>query len=64
MKKETVNKSVLLLLVMFISALFLSMIRNFLMAIFLAGDIFGPGLSHVQAFHQVVRRQACPGIRV
>jgi len=37
MKKETVNKSVLMLLVLFISALFLSMIRNFLMAIFLAG---------------------------
>ena len=37
MKKETANKSVLLLLVLFISALFLSMIRNFLMAIFLAG---------------------------
>ena len=37
MKKETINKSVLLLLVLFISALFLSMIRDFLMAIFLAG---------------------------
>ena len=37
MKKETVNQSVLMLLVLFISALFLSMIRNFLMAIFLAG---------------------------
>ena len=37
MRKETANKSVLLLLVLFISALFLSMIRNFLMAIFLAG---------------------------
>ena len=37
MKKETANTSVLLLLVLFISALFLSMIRNFLMAIFLAG---------------------------
>ena len=37
MKKETANKSVLLLLVLFISALFLSMVRNFLMAIFLAG---------------------------
>jgi len=36
MKKETANTSVLLLLVLFISALFLSMIRNFLMAIFLA----------------------------
>ncbi len=37
MKKETINKGVLLLLVLFISALFLSMIRQFLMAIFLAG---------------------------
>jgi len=37
MKRETANKSVLLLLVLFISALFLSMIRSFLMAIFLAG---------------------------
>ncbi len=37
MKKDAVNKSVLLLLVIFISALFLSMIRSFLMAIFLAG---------------------------
>ncbi len=37
MNKETANKSVLLLLVLFISALFLSMVRNFLMSIFLAG---------------------------
>jgi predicted PurR-regulated permease PerM len=37
MNKETINKWVLLLLVFFISALFLSMIRQFLMAIFLAG---------------------------
>jgi predicted PurR-regulated permease PerM len=37
MNRETANKSVLLLVVLFISALFLSMIRNFLMAIFLAG---------------------------
>jgi len=37
MKRDSVNKMVLLLLVFFISALFLSMIRNFLMAILLAG---------------------------
>ena len=37
MNHDTVNKSVLLLLVVFISAIFLSMIRSFLMAIFLAG---------------------------
>lgn len=37
MKPETINKSVLILLVVFISALFLSMIRHFLMALFLAG---------------------------
>ena len=37
MDKEAINKWVLLLLVLFISALFLSMIRQFLMAIFLAG---------------------------
>ena len=37
MNRDTVNKFVLLLLVVFISAIFLSMIRSFLMAIFLAG---------------------------
>jgi predicted PurR-regulated permease PerM len=37
MNRDSVNKSVLLLLVIFISAIFLSMIRSFLMAIFLAG---------------------------
>ena len=37
MNRDTVNKSVLILLVIFISAVFLSMIRTFLMAIFLAG---------------------------
>jgi predicted PurR-regulated permease PerM len=37
MTRDTVNKSVLLLLVAFISAIFLSMIRSFLMAIFVAG---------------------------
>ena len=37
MEKGAVHKWVLLLLVLFISALFLSMIRQFLMAIFLAG---------------------------
>jgi predicted PurR-regulated permease PerM len=37
MNKEAINKWVLLLLVFFISALFLSMISQFLMAIFLAG---------------------------
>jgi predicted PurR-regulated permease PerM len=37
MEREIVNKSVLLLVVLFISAIFLSMIRSFLMAIFLAG---------------------------
>jgi predicted PurR-regulated permease PerM len=37
MKPETVNKFVLLLIVIFISIIFLSMIRNFLMAIILAG---------------------------
>jgi predicted PurR-regulated permease PerM len=37
MNQDTVNKSVLLLLVVFISAIFLSMIRSFLMAIFMAG---------------------------
>ena len=37
MDKEAINRWVLLLLVFFISALFLSMIRQFLMAIFLAG---------------------------
>ena len=39
MNKESINKWVLLLLVLFISTLFLSMIRQFLMAIFLAGII-------------------------
>ncbi len=37
MKNDAVNKTVLLLLVIFISALFLSMLRHFMMAIFLAG---------------------------
>ncbi len=37
MNKEAINKWVLMLLLFFISALFLSMIRQFLMAIFLAG---------------------------
>ena len=37
MKSENVNRYVLLLLVLFISAVFLSMIRSFLMAIFMAG---------------------------
>jgi predicted PurR-regulated permease PerM len=37
MKRDTVNNSVLLLLVFFISAVFLSMIKSFLMAIFIAG---------------------------
>jgi predicted PurR-regulated permease PerM len=37
MQREIINKSVLLLVVLFISAIFLSMIRSFLMAIFLAG---------------------------
>jgi predicted PurR-regulated permease PerM len=37
MNKETTNKWVLLLLTLLITALFLSMIRQFLMAIFLAG---------------------------
>ena len=37
MNSDTVNKSVLLLLALLISALFLSMIRSFLMAVFLAG---------------------------
>jgi len=37
MERSTVNKSVLLIVVLFISAVFLSMIRAFLMAIFLAG---------------------------
>lgn len=37
MEKQVINKWVLLLLVFFISALFLSMIRPFLMSIFLAG---------------------------
>lgn len=39
MNKEAINKWVLLLVVIFISVLFLSMIRQFLMAIFLAGII-------------------------
>ena len=37
MDREKVNKSVLMVMVLFISALFLSMIRHFLMAILLAG---------------------------
>ncbi|NNF97031.1 MAG: AI-2E family transporter, partial [Halobacteria archaeon] len=37
MNQDTVNKSVLLLLLLVISALFLSMIEQFLMALFLAG---------------------------
>lgn len=37
MQRSAINKSVLLLVVFFISAIFLSMIRPFLMAIFLAG---------------------------
>ncbi len=37
MNRDTVNKSVLLLLVIFISAIFLSMIRSFLMALLMAG---------------------------
>jgi len=37
MKQETINKSVLLLLVAAISLLFLTMIRQFLLAIFMAG---------------------------
>ncbi len=37
MNRQTVNKSVLLLVVFFISSIFFSMIRGFLMALFLAG---------------------------
>ena len=37
MNRDTANKSALLLLVLFISVVFLGMIRSFLMAIFLAG---------------------------
>ncbi len=37
MDRETVNKFVILLLVLFISAIFLSMIRSFIMAILMAG---------------------------
>ena len=37
MNRDSVNRFVVLLLVLFISAIFLSMIRQFLMAIFLAG---------------------------
>jgi predicted PurR-regulated permease PerM len=37
MNRDTANKSALLLLVVLISAIFLSMIRSFLMAVFLAG---------------------------
>jgi len=37
MKQDTLNKSTVLLLVGFVSAVFLSMIRQFLMAILLAG---------------------------
>lgn len=37
MNRKIVNKSVLILLVIFISAIFFSMIRDFLMALFLAG---------------------------
>ncbi|MBW2030356.1 MAG: AI-2E family transporter [Deltaproteobacteria bacterium] len=37
MRQETIHKSVLLLIVLFISAVFLSMIRQFLMAILLGG---------------------------
>jgi predicted PurR-regulated permease PerM len=37
MNREKMNKTVVLLMVVFISAIFLSMIRNFLMAILLAG---------------------------
>jgi predicted PurR-regulated permease PerM len=52
MNKEAINKWVLLLLVFFISALFLSMIRQFLMAIFLAG-IFSA------LFYPLYRRIEC-----
>ncbi|MDX9897193.1 MAG: AI-2E family transporter, partial [Desulfofustis sp.] len=37
MKRELINKSVLLALVLLISALFLDMIRQFLMPMFMAG---------------------------
>jgi len=37
MREESVNRFVIVLLVIFISAIFLSMIRSFLMALFLAG---------------------------
>jgi predicted PurR-regulated permease PerM len=37
MRDDRVNKFVVILLIVFISAVFLSMIRSFLMAIFLAG---------------------------
>jgi predicted PurR-regulated permease PerM len=37
MNRERINQLTLLMLVLFISALFLSMIRHFLMALFLAG---------------------------
>ena len=67
MNQDAVNKSVLLLLVLVISALFLSMIQQFLMAIFLAGvfvaltrpvflyfeKLFG-GRSHVASLTTVV----------
>ena len=61
MNRESINKSVLLLVVLFISAVFLSMIRHFLMAIFLAG-IFS-ALAHplylrLHAFFKGKRRLA------
>ncbi len=53
MKNKRVNDFVVILLVIFISALFLSMIRSFLMAIFLAG-IFSALVSPL--YHRLVKR--------
>ncbi len=52
MNRESVNKFVLIILVLFISAIFFCMIRSFLMAIFLAG-IFS-ALSH-PLYHRLER---------
>lgn len=42
MHQETISKTVVLLLALGISALFLAMIQPFLMALFLAGVFIGP----------------------
>jgi len=62
MNKEAINKWVLLLLVFFISALFLSMISQFLMAIFLAGIFSALSYPLYRRFEKWFKGRRQPGL--